>query len=217
MRVHDGCRDACRDRSGAAAPGRRSRRVRSSAGGRGAGDRRPRVADPSVRRRRDDCRGARGARRCVRRRRSAPGAPLARPRDRAVAHGGRIRCRRDRLSVAGHHRRPADTGGRRRRARQRPVADALRVRDGVAGQHRVAVPAGVQPHQPARRPSSRRPRRARLPRSAGTVGDHRDRCHGDPAVAHEPARSAGSFHTPPVRPGCPTPCSCGSRPSSSSS
>jgi hypothetical protein len=26
MRVHDGCRDACRDRSGAAAPGRRSRR-----------------------------------------------------------------------------------------------------------------------------------------------------------------------------------------------
>jgi arsenical pump membrane protein len=72
------------------------------------------------------------------------------------------------------------------------------VRHGLAGEHRLALPAGVEPHQSARRPPARRSGCARLPRPAGSVGDHRDPHHRAP-LADEPAELRGRFSARPPR------------------
>ena len=68
----------------------------------------------------------------------------------SVAAGGAGGHARDRGAVPGHHGGAADAGGAGAGPTARARSGAVRLHRRLAGQHRLADPAGVQPDQPAR-------------------------------------------------------------------
>lgn len=148
-RRDDVSREARHRRSRAAAPGGGGRRCGRCADVRRARGGRARMAGPAVRRVGDDRGGARGDRGRVRRR----GLP-ARPH-RAGTYLDAVGRRRrpggcdDGVPLPRHHRRAADPCRGGGSAQPRSSSPAVRLHDGVAGQHRLARAARLESDESA--------------------------------------------------------------------